>query len=197
MNIFTFNNNFSKLQSSIIWLVVVGLIAGLGYKFIPHQRTRTLGNTNIVTIDLLWLANSQHAAAASLIGLRQGQDGQGAEQLSQEEASLALIHTTKRVRGVIRQIAGKGTIIFVRQAVPFNDGLIPDITQQVLEALELPINVPHEAENAYDGSPDTGVTKEELRKSIAAAESNAYRLEQAQTERSDTEADRQTGRILP
>lgn len=196
MNIFTLNNTFSKLQSTIIWLVVVGLLAGLGYKFIPHQRTRTLGNTNMVTIDLLWLANSQHAAAAALTGFGTGQVP-GAEQLSQEEATLALTHTTKRVRGVIRQIAGKRTIIFVRQAVPFNDGLIPDITQQVLEALELPVNVPHEAENAYDGSPDTGITKEELRKSVAAAQANAYRLEQAQTERTETAADRQTARILP
>lgn len=188
-----------RVQGFIIWvalLVAVGSsVVGYGrhahwtwLPFTGSHASTSLANHNIVTLDLLWLANSQHAAALQLSGL-----GSASSELTQEEATLALTRTSKRVQSIARQIAGPNTIIVVRQALPFNGDLVPDITQQVLEALELPVNVPHDAANAYSGEPDTGVSAEQLRNSDAAAARVVSANARAEADRSD----RKTGNLLP
>lgn len=94
------------------------------------MRYTGIGQPAVVAFDIIKYANSQRAVASKfLVG------GKGAE-----EAAPLLIEVSKRARDVIREIAGPGTLVVIRQSVV--QGEVRDITDEVLTTLGLPVDVP-------------------------------------------------------
>lgn len=83
----------------------------------------------VVTFDVLKYENAERDAAMKLMG--QGGSGSVAPMLS---------YVSKRLRSAISQAAGPDTLVVLSQAVV--QGQTRDITDQVLENLGLPTNVP-------------------------------------------------------
>lgn len=92
---------------------------------------------SVVSFDVLKYTNSQRAVASSFI--RAGADITVANEL--------LLNLPTRTRSAIRDIAGPGTLVVVKQAVV--QGQTTDITDAVLTELGLPLNVPTSDAAAY------------------------------------------------
>lgn len=89
------------------------------------------GMPKAVVFDVIKLSNSQRAVAATLIK-PESQD-------AAENATL-LLDVSKRTRESIRKIAGDNTLVLVKQGVVSPE--LPDITDEVLKDLGLPVVVP-------------------------------------------------------
>lgn len=84
----------------------------------------------VVTFDITKFINSERAIASSLLSKHKS---------AAENATVVLAHVSKMVQGVIRQEAGPGTLVLVRQGVVASN--VPDITDKVLRKLGLPTKV--------------------------------------------------------
>lgn len=100
------------------------LLAAVKYNapFLPQMST-----PSVVAFDVTRLANAQRAIAAGLLD----QDS---------DAILTLSRIGRESEAAIRDVAGPGTVVLVKQAIVA--GEIPDITDAVLTRLGLPTNVP-------------------------------------------------------
>ena len=132
--------------------VVVSLIAGvLLLRFVPAAATG--GRVDIVSFDIIKFTNSQRAVASTFI--KPNADIGQANEL--------LLKLPERARAVIKEIAGAGTLVVIKQAVV--QGQTRDITDEVLGKLGLPTNVPTADATAYslDVAP-TMLPRPEVRK---------------------------------
>lgn len=119
-----------------ISLVVSAFMLLMYNEFIAKQSygAAAVGDGSFVTFNPIKFFNSQRAYMSSTIG----KDGK-----LESDAALSireLANISERSRAVIREIAG-GAIVIIQQSVMLNDNVI-DITDEVLEQLGLPVNVP-------------------------------------------------------
>lgn len=94
------------------------------------MRFTSLGTPAVVVFDVIKYANAQRAVASRLLVDRQAAD----------DAAPILLEVSKRARAVIREVAGEGTLVLLRQTVV--QGEMRDITDEVLTRLGLPTDVP-------------------------------------------------------
>lgn len=105
----------------------------------PHLSS-VFGNplgASVVVFDVVKLANAQRAVASSFIN----------PSTAAPDAATALMNMQKSTRATIERVAGKGTVVLVKQAVVSSD--LPDITDAVLRELGLPTDVPTQNPTAY------------------------------------------------
>lgn len=93
-------------------------------------RYSALGAPSVVVFDVIKYANSQRAVASKFVI---GKD-------AVDEAAPLLLDVSQRTRDVIREVAGANTLVVIRQAVV--QGEMRDITDEVLERLGMPVDVP-------------------------------------------------------
>lgn len=155
---------------------------------LERAQNLSMSDTKLVTFDPLWLANSEHYLAAQAMGL-----GSTPEEMSGPEATAAMVRNSKQVKAAIRAVAGPDTIVLVRQAMVLPDPRMRDITEAVLRKLDMPVNVPHEPANVYDGSASTKVSQNELERGDQAA----AQVQSALRERSQDEGDRKHSNLVP
>lgn len=86
-----------------------------------------LGSERVVVFDAVKFANAQRKVAAAFLR----------NDMPAVSNPLAVQEETQQV---IRAIAGRGTIVLLKQAVLLTD--VPDITDDVLRAMKLPTDVP-------------------------------------------------------
>ena len=86
------------------------------------------GASRFVTLDAVKLVNAERAA---LPGLTKN---------NSIDSGLALMDIGKRMQPTIEQVAGPDTVVIVKQAVVLGD--LPDITDAVIKALNLPVDAP-------------------------------------------------------
>lgn len=141
-------NLFKAIGDGLINVAPLPLVAGLvlaavAIRVLPIMHRHASG-PRIVTLDVVRLVNAERAAVSSMVG-------KSAD--SQQDSALALLHLGKAVKPAIRAAAGAGTIVLVKQAVI--SGTLPDITDQVLTALNLPLHAPTVNVAKYLGSAPT------------------------------------------
>ena len=92
-------------------------------------RFTTAAVPRIVTFDVVKYVNAERAIADKMFG-------------KNDPAAVApsLLEISKKTRAVIREVAGPHTLVVIQQAIV--QGQADDITNQVLERLGLPTNVP-------------------------------------------------------
>lgn len=95
------------------------------------------GAPTVVTFDVVRYANAQRAVASAF--LKPGSDQASANEL--------LMNLSERTRATINDVAGAGTLVVLKQSVV--QGSTRDITEEVLEKLGLPTNVPTSDGVAY------------------------------------------------
>lgn len=87
-----------------------------------------VGGDRVVTVDLVKILNGERKALPQLV-----KQGGG-------DPSLAMLRIGREIVPTVTAVAGKNTIVLVKQAVV--DAHLPDITNQVLDKLGLPKNAP-------------------------------------------------------
>lgn len=125
-------------------LMVFAAIAGW-YSYHHHPADSAVGSgpRNIAILDAVRLVNAERAAIPQLAAKAGG------------DPSLEIIQIGKSVAPTIEKIAGKGTLVVLKQAVVYDAG-VPDITDQVLDALGLPKNAPTVNMSSYlESAPTT------------------------------------------
>jgi hypothetical protein len=110
------------------------LVGAVLVKFMPVATF----NVSIVTFDVLKFTNAQRAIASTF--LRPGADI--------SKVNEVLLKLPERTREVIKEVAGKGTLVVIKQAVV--QGQTADITDEVLKRLGLPVDVPTSDATAYN-----------------------------------------------
>ncbi|WP_273455829.1 hypothetical protein [Nevskia ramosa] len=111
------------LPGLLALLIAVVLIAGC--VLIIKRISAGSGAPEIVVVDVSKIVNAQRAAI--------GDDP--------VDGRLASLRASKTADQVIRQIAGPNTIVLVKQAiVAADEGLIRDITMDVIRELSLPVD---------------------------------------------------------
>lgn len=98
------------------------------------------GAPAVVTFDVVKYANATRAVASSF--LKNGAGGDAGD------AGALLLELPERTRATIANVAGAGTLVLVKQGVVQGQGT--DITDAVLKALGLPLNVPTQDPTAYE-----------------------------------------------
>jgi len=126
------NSNTKTILKTVIGtLAAVALSVG-AWEFGPKIKNSMLSEdaiqSNIVVLDPVKLANAQRAVASGLLG----------DEV--DVSALKLRNMSEDIDNVVREIAGDDAIILVKQAVMY--GNLPDITNDVLVALRLPLNTP-------------------------------------------------------
>lgn len=112
----------------------VGLAAaalGLGIAFAASHYIAPKHEQRYVTFDTVRYTNARTAAAAALLGI---------DKERSEEAVTTLARVDSAVVPAIRKAAA-GRLVIVRQALVL-DGSVPDITEDVLSSLGLPLDAP-------------------------------------------------------
>jgi hypothetical protein len=132
------SGRFSSAVASIepyLFQAVVALMlfaaGAFGFKYLAPSPASTLGGERVVVFDVVKLANAQRRVASTFLGRDAAAAG--------EQAAL-LLDIQERTHSVIRQVAGPGTIVLVKQAVIHTE--LDDITDAVLKQLKLPTDVP-------------------------------------------------------
>lgn len=92
---------------------------------------------DVVSFDVIKYTNSQRAVASAFLR-------PGAETV---EANELLLNLPARTRQAIQDKAGPGTLVVIKQAVV--QGQVRDITDEVLTALGMPLNVPTSDATAF------------------------------------------------
>lgn len=113
------------LLTAIIALAVVICLA-LGGLVTYREFGSPQSAPRMVTVDLVRILNAERKALPKL-----SSDG---------DPSLKLLQIGRQIRPTIRQLAGKDTVVLVKQSVVGGD--LPDITDAVLDSLGLPKNAP-------------------------------------------------------
>lgn len=129
---------------------VAGLVAAQYLRPVGH------GSASFVTVDAVKITNAERAVASSLFN--QGLNG------GNQDAIVSLNDFGKKVTAEIEKIADGRTVI-VKQAVV--SGNVPDITDDVLKGLNLPMNAP----------------SIDISKQLEMAPTSAYQLMGAQMEK--------------
>lgn len=94
-------------------------------------------SVSVVSFDIVKFTNAQRAVASTF--LKPNADVSVPNEL--------LLNLPERTRAAIREVAGPGALVVVKQAVV--QGQTVDITDQVLSKLGLPLNVPTSDATAY------------------------------------------------
>lgn len=124
----------------------------------------------VVTFDVTKFINAERAIASDLLSKNRS---------TSENATVVLAHVSKMVQGVIREEAGPGTLILVRQGVIAST--VPNITDKVLRKLGLPTKVPTQNPEQYAAdiaptqySAGVGIQAENAEIQQARQKANAY-----------------------
>lgn len=135
------SSRFAQLMAAVepylfrgaVAVLVLGALAVGGYRYYQSSvhPTVTLGGSRVVVFDVVKLANAQRKVASALMGKDPSQAG--------EQAAL-LLEIQGRTRDVVREVAGPGTLVLVKQAVIHTE--MEDITDAVLVKLRLPVDAP-------------------------------------------------------
>lgn len=124
-----------KVVSILIFVIAVSFY--IKEKGIPSLSAGSSDLPKVVTFDVIKLSNSQKAVASAFIS-KSGDVGRSSE----------LLHNiSERVRDEIARVAGKDTVVLIKQAVV--QGQFKDITDEVLTNLKLPVNVPTSDGTSY------------------------------------------------
>lgn len=102
-------------------------------RFLPTAPT----HVNVVTFDVLKFTNAQRAIASTFLK----------PDVDISKVNEVLLNLPARTREVIEEVAGSGTLVVIKQAVV--QGQTSDITEEVLNRLGLPTNVPTSDATAY------------------------------------------------
>jgi hypothetical protein len=122
-------------------------LVGLGFGILGGFLGLWINNTTgilpspppkVVTFDITKFINAERAIASNLLSKNRS---------AAENATVVLARVSKMVQGVIREEAGPGTLILVRQGVVASN--VPDITNKVLRKLGLPTHVPTQSPEKY------------------------------------------------
>jgi len=107
----------------------------LAIRFVPSLAPPV--TVEVVSFDVIKYTNAQRAVASAF--LSKNADVSGTNEL--------LLNVPERTRDAIREVAGDGTLVMLKQAVV--QGQTRDITDDVLKKLGLPVNVPTSDAAAY------------------------------------------------
>lgn len=146
--------DFSKLEPFLFKGAIAAMAAvavGMGawkLNLFGNQGPVYVAGQHAVVFDVVKLANAQRKVASMLLG----RDGPNSD------AAGLLLDIQGRTKEAVRTAAGPGTIVFVKQAVVHSD--LPDITDTVLQMLNLPRDVPtQDATTGLDYTPTVlGIT---------------------------------------
>lgn len=121
-------------------LLIAGALVFGAWSLVRPYLSSVLGNplgASVVTLDVVKLANAQRQMASAFIR----------PDSAPPDAAASLMTMQKATRTVIDKVAGKGTLVLVKQAVVSQN--VPDITDAVLRELGLPTNAPTQDPTAY------------------------------------------------
>ena len=167
-------------------LLLLGVIAATGAWQYAHRAGQ--GNKQVaqrfVTIDPVELANAERAVASKLL----------TSHADHQAISLKLFRVGHELRSTIRQVAGSGTVVLVKQAVIL--GGVPDITKQVLVKLGLPVNAPTVDVTKYL-TQDVAQTTASLSQIGPALAARAAKQEQSTQAAAESEARQRSDQLLP
>lgn len=130
----------SVLKVLLPYLAVTALVAAslvLGVLKLTGSAGSGGGELNAVVFDVIKLANAQRAIASAMIAPGEA---------STESAQL-LLDVSKRTRESIVKVAGRNTLVLVKQGVVSPE--MKDITDEVLADLGLPTKVPTQDTMGY------------------------------------------------
>lgn len=114
-----------------IGLIAFNIVTVTGLVALQYLRPASQSNAPFVTVDAVKITNAERAVASSLFN--QGLNG------GNQDAIVSLNEFGKKVTAEINKVADGRTVI-VKQAVV--SGNVPDITDDVLKGLNLPMNAP-------------------------------------------------------
>lgn len=123
-------------------LMALGAAVALGLLYLMGTALGTGGlraspaMPTVVTFDTVKYTNSTRAVASQFL-----------KNESNGESAALLLNLPERVRDSIEKVAGPGTVVMLKQTVVH--GAVADITDQVLEDLGLPTNVPTQDPTAF------------------------------------------------
>jgi hypothetical protein len=121
---------WSIIGAIIFFSVVLSFAASIvADRFLPGF----MGGGQVVTFDAIRFTNAQRQVASKFMLKGAPSDAAGVD-------NAILLNQSSRVEAVVREVAGAGTIVLVKQAVV--DSQYHDITDEVLTRLGLPTNVP-------------------------------------------------------
>jgi hypothetical protein len=154
-------NNLNKLTGFLVCAVIV-LISLLGYVVYDLKKNTMIGvasqqsSGRIVSFNVVKFLNAQKMYLA---------DGSDPNSSSISSDAIVLFNNVKAMgplsRKIIREIAGEGAVVVVTQSVVMMDN-VPDITDEVLVRLGLPVDVMLVDELDVKGSGNLAESVEEL-----------------------------------
>lgn len=125
---------FKDLLPYFVLTALMGAALALGIVFLSKAtEQRSDGNTQFVVFDVVKLVNAQKAVASILL-----KDDTAAK----AEGTTLLLEVSKGTKSAIEKVAG-GRAVLVKQGVVSSQ--FEDITDEVLDELKLPKNVPSTA----------------------------------------------------
>jgi len=120
------------------YLSVTFIFSILVFVLILKYTPLGLSKPDMVTFDVIKYTNSQRAVASKFLN-------KNPEAISQ--ANELLIDLPERSKKAIEKVAGPGTLVVIKQSVV--QGQYKDITDEVLDLLKLPKNVPTSDSTQY------------------------------------------------
>jgi len=131
------NKELAKLLAP--FLVMTALVAVVAVLLIMRFAAPSVTGAApaVVTFDVIRYANAQRAVASAFLK-------PNADQVSANET---LMNLSERTRTVIEEVAGRNTLVVLKQSVV--QGSTQDITEEVLTKLGLPTDVPTSDAVAY------------------------------------------------
>jgi hypothetical protein len=158
---------------AIIFFMVLAWVGATGDKVKPQR---------LVILDAVRLVNAQRAAIPAL-----AKQGNG-------DPTLGMLQIGRQIEPTIKEIAGPGVIVVLKQAVVY-DGGAEDITDRVLEKLGLPTNVPTMDLSSYlDIAPTTASGDYATRASVDEV---VKRLQERNAKAAAQAREEEANRVLP
>lgn len=133
--------DFAGVKAAAPTVIASALLAGVlvlsVLKVAGGSATPRGASISVAVFDVVKFANAQRAVASQFIG----------KKADMAEAGTLLLSLSKKTTAAIEKVAGEGTLVLVKQGVVA--GGQTDITDQVLQELGLPTDVPTADPLAY------------------------------------------------
>lgn len=159
-----------RIVTASVFAIGALVLCGAAYFVGANMARSHTGSSNIVVVDVSAIVNAQRAAMA----------------MDPTEGRMLTMRAGKIAEEVIRQIAGPDAVILVKQSVVALDTThVRDITQDVLEALQLPtdapptMKIPPVASHLYTEQGQQQLARDNQRREEEEAQNKAY-LEEKQ-----------------
>lgn len=168
--------------TDILVIALIGLMAGVAGAAGFHRFAGAGAQPEFVTFDVTKLTNAQRQVAAGLLN-------------DDPDAISTVRRAGRQAMSVIEDFAGGRTVV-VRQA--FVASQIPDITEQVLEELGLPTDVPSISATArLEHMDGTNYGSDPNIRTLSESRDEAVRLIRRQAERENEEAGDGSSTLIP